>query len=290
MNLLPLVAWSALLAPASVETLFVQVAPKMRPEGEWLRGDATRAVVLIQGLKVQPFPKADTGRASLREWQQPGSVLVRTLATTGDVYAFAYGQNVPLDQIAETTSLRAGTRRLREMGYREVVLVGYSAGGIVARQLVEDYPGTGVTKVIQVCAPNAGSGWARVDGIPRGHKPFQRSLTKEERGAALRARLAVTIPEGVEFVCVVGTVALTGDGVVSCRSQWSEDLQAQGVPAVGWAVDHLSVVRSPQHAERLADLVRLPQRRWTQAEVAAGRKAVLGEGLASWRRAGAASP
>ncbi len=275
----------ASLAPSAppFETQFVQVAPQARPEGDWRRAPgATRAVVLIQGLKVHPLSKDNVARAALRDWQHPGSGLVKTLARDADVYAFAYAQDVPLDEIAEATSLRAGARRLHDLGYREVVVVGYSAGGVVARQLVEDNPGLGVTKVIQVCAPNAGSGWAKLEGVRSNQKPFLRSLTKEDRRGSLRARRDVRVPEGVQFVCVVGTLAVTGDGVVSCRSQWSEDLQAQGIPAVAWPVDHLSAVRASSSAERLAELVRSPQPRWTQAQVAVARKTLLLEGPSGW--------
>jgi pimeloyl-ACP methyl ester carboxylesterase len=182
-----------------------------------------------------------------------------------------------VDEIADLPELRAGVGRLRQMGYREVVLVGHSAGGLVARRLVEDYPDAGVTKVVQVCAPNGGSGWARLQAVRRNQKPFVQSLTKEDRHRALRGRLDVGLPDGVEFVCLVGTMALTGDGVVSCRSQWTADLQEQGVPAVALAVDHLSVVRTALGAARVAELVRAPQPRWSQAQVAAARKALLHE-------------
>jgi len=81
----------------------------------------------------------------------------------------------------------------------------------------------------------------------------------------------------VEFVCVVGTGVWVGDGVVSSHSQWTPDLQAQGVPAVPVPTDHLSAVRSSVGDETIAELVRTPQPRWSQARVAAARKAILGE-------------
>jgi pimeloyl-ACP methyl ester carboxylesterase len=262
--------------PAQVQ--FVQVAPHNEPMAEWrrCRGER-RAVVLIQGLMVHPFSKENVERATLRDWQKPGSPLVRHLAAEGDVYAFAYAQNVAVDDIAAHPALAGGLARLREMGYREVVVVGYSAGGVIARQVVEDYPEVGVTKVVQVCAPNAGSGWAKLSAVRKNQKPFLLSLTKEERRRELRSRLDVTIPEAVQFVCVVGTGGLSGDGVVSCRSQWSPDLQAQGIPAVTVSTDHLSMVRTSGGAERIAELVRTPQPRWSQRKVAEARKAIFGE-------------
>jgi hypothetical protein len=140
---------------------------------------------------------------------------------------------------------------------------------------VEDYPGAGVTKVVQVCAPNAGSGWAKLQAVPRNEKPFLQSLTKDERRRELRDRLDVSIPDDVEFVCVVGNGAVAGDGVVASRSQWSPDLQAQGIPAVTVAKDHLSMVRSAAGVAMIAELVRTPQPRWSPAQVAEARKAIL---------------
>ncbi len=271
--------WASLvLATDPLEVQFLQVAPPTRPTAEWRRSPGERrAVVLIQGLLVHPFSQDNVQRASLRDWQKPGSLLVKRLAGAGDVYAFGYGQNVAVDEIADHHALWGGLLRLRDLGYRDVVLVGYSAGGVIARRVVEDYPDAGVTKVVQVCAPNAGSGWAKLNAVRKNQKAFLQSLTKEQRRRELRSRLDVTVPDAVEFVCVVGTGALSGDGVVSSRSQWSPDLQAQGVPAVTVATDHLSMVRSAAGAAVIAELVRTPQPRWSQAKVAAARKAILGE-------------
>src|SRR5579885_560870 len=107
-----------------VQTLFVQVTPHQAQAGEWRRSSGERrAVVLIQGLLIRPFGKKAVESPELRDWQKPDSLLVRRLAAEADVYAFAYGQNVPVDQVAEQPALRDGVRRLRDMGYREVVLV-----------------------------------------------------------------------------------------------------------------------------------------------------------------------
>jgi pimeloyl-ACP methyl ester carboxylesterase len=271
--------WACLAVGAEpVEVQFVQVAPQERPAGEWRRSPGERrAVVLIQGLKPHPFSKDGAARPTLRDWQKPGSSLVKRLAADADVYAFCYGQTVAVDDIAGHPALWGGTLRLRDMGYREVVAVGYSAGGVVARRLVEDYPDAGVTKVVQVCAPNAGSGWAKLGAVRKSQKPFLESLTKEQRRRELRSRLDVHVPDDVEFVCVVGTGAWTGDGVVAARSQWPPDLQAQGIPAVTVPTDHLSAVRSPGAEETIAEAVREPQPRWAPALVAAARKTILGE-------------
>ena len=271
--------WACLIAGSEpVAVKFVQVAPQERPTAEWRRSpDQRRAVVLIQGLKPHPFNKDNAAKPTLRDWQTPGSPLVKRLAADADVYAFCYGQTVAVDEIAGHPALWGGTLRLRDMGYREVVAVGYSAGGVIARRLVEDYPDAGVTKVVQVCAPNAGSGWAKLGAVRKSQKPFLESLTKERRRRELRARLDVSVPDNVEFVCVVGTGAWAGDGVVAARSQWTPDLQAQGIPAVTVPTDHLSVVRSASGDETIAELVRTPQPRWSPARVAAARQVILGE-------------
>jgi hypothetical protein len=272
------VLWTCLLAGGeSVEVQFVQVAPQQRPAAEWRRTSGQRrAVVLLQGLMVHPFSKENVERATLRDWQKPGSILVKRLAAEGDVYAFCYGQNATVDEIADHDALSGGLKRLRSMGYSDLVLVGYSAGGVIARRVVEDDPDAGVTKVVQVCAPNAGSGWAELTAVRKNQRAFLRSLTKEERRRELRSRLDITLPAEVEFVCVVGVGGLSGDGIVASRSQWTPDLQAQGVPAVPVASDHLSVVRSSSGAALIAELVRTSQPRWDQARVAAARKTILG--------------
>jgi hypothetical protein len=130
---------------------------------------------------------------------------------------------------------------------------------------------------VQVCAPNGGSGWAKLQAVRKNQKPFLQSLTKDFRRRELQSRLDVSIPDDVEFVCVVGTGMVTGDGIVSARSQWTPDLQAQGVPAVAVAKDHLAMPRSAEGAKVIAELVRTPQGRWSQAKVAEARKAILGE-------------
>ncbi len=274
-----LVLWACLAIGADpVAVQFAQVAPREFPAGDWQRSpDQRRAVILIQGLLPHPFSKDNVNRPTLRDWQKPGSPLVNRLAADADVYAFAYGQTVAVDEIAEHPALRAGLRQLRTMGYREIVAVGYSAGGLIARRLVEEFPDVGVTKVVQVCAPNAGSGWAKLKAVRKNQQPFLESLTKEERRREMQARLDVFIPDGVEFVCVVGTGAWTGDGVVSSRSQWPPDLQAQGIPAVKVATDHLSMVRGSAGDETIAAVVRTSQPRWSQAQVAAARKIILGD-------------
>jgi pimeloyl-ACP methyl ester carboxylesterase len=265
-------------APEPIETRFVQVAPAAVNPGQLLpSAGQRRAVVLIPGLHVHPFSDASVPRAYFAAWQKPTSPLVRALARDADVFAFTYGQAVPVTEVAGQPGLRTGVRRLRQAGYAEVVLVGFSAGGLVARQFVEDEPDAGVTKVVQVCAPNAGSSWAELRvGVRPSQRPFLRSLTKEARLEWLQARGGRRIPARVEFVCVIGTGLGTGDGLVASRSAWPEDLQRQGIPAATLPTQHLSAMRCEEGVRLVAELVREEQPRWDAAQVEALRRRLWG--------------
>jgi pimeloyl-ACP methyl ester carboxylesterase len=266
---------AALAGP--VQTDFFQVAPAFRGGDCAARSPGQgRAIVLLHGLYVHPFSKANVATPRLHSWQRPGSTLVKRLAEEADVYAFAYAQDVAADDVAARSDLGRHVRRLRQQGYGEVVLIGHSAGGLIAREFVEDDPGAGVTKVIQVCAPNGGSGWAQLQAVRANQIEFLDSLTKTARQRAARERAGKVIPAHVEFVCVVGTGTVVGDGLVLCRCQWTEDLQSQGVPAAALATTHWFAVRGPKGIDLLARLAREPQPRWDPAQVAAFRRRLLG--------------
>jgi pimeloyl-ACP methyl ester carboxylesterase len=267
-----------LAPPAEVETRFEQVLP--RPGMASLfpgRVGRRRAVVLIHGLYLHPFSKENAGRPLLRDWQTPRSHLAHELAKDSDVYAFAYAQNVPVDEVARGGRLLESVRFLRSLDYREIVLVGHSAGGVVARQFVEDHPEEGVTKVIQVCTPNGGSSLAKWPASCGAQRVFLQSLTKPERQQSLQARQAKRVPAGVGFVCVVGMGAGEGDGVVRRDCQWTEDLRSQGIPAVTLPVVHPQAMRSAKTARLLAELVSSALPRWSAKQVEQARKGILGE-------------
>jgi len=283
--------------PEPVETKFAQVGPVAREAAPFQRSaERQRAVVLLHGLHIHPFNSSNVAKAAWHGWQKSDSILVKTLAKDSDVFAFAYGQNVAVDDIANDDGLSFGIRELKELGYREIVLVGHSAGGIVARQFVEDKPGAGVTKVIQVCTPNGGSSWGKATiGVRQKQENFLTSLTKDSRQVCLAKRCDKKIPTEVDFICVIGQLqvsagktadaenkdaagkSLGGDGVVSCVCQWTKDLQEQCIPAVAIDAAHFSAMRSQQSAEKIAQFVRERQIRWDPAEVAAARKKLLGE-------------
>jgi pimeloyl-ACP methyl ester carboxylesterase len=262
-----------------VETRFAQVAPTPLLPGAMVRSQGQmRAVVLIHGLHLHPFSGKLAARAEFRPWQQPNSHLVRALAAEADVFAMTYAQTVSVDEIPAQPDLASDIRRLRQIGYREIVLAGFSAGGVIARQFVEDFPDSGVTRVIQVCTPNAGTGWATVKGIAAAaQKPFVQSLSKQARVQMMRARLGKRIPEHVQFVCVIGAGLVYGDGIVSTHSQWPEDLQWQGVPAVVLDAEHWDAVGGKRGAKVIAQVVRQDWPRWGSLELTAMRKRLWGD-------------
>jgi pimeloyl-ACP methyl ester carboxylesterase len=263
----------------AVETQFTQVAPVLRPLlSYWQRSpNQDRAVVLLHGLRPHPISDSAVARAVRSGWQEPGSALVQALGREADVFAFAYGQNAPVDAVAAQPELLEGVRRLRELGYLEVVLLGHSAGGVIARRFVEDFPGAGVTKVIQVDSPNGGAALAKATlTVRKSQEVFLASLTPAVRQAELRRRCERVIPDSVEFVCVVGTVfGIPGDGILSRTSQWTDDLQRQGIPAIVLGANHLASIRSAKAAELLAGLVHYPQPRWPPERVLAARQTIL---------------
>jgi triacylglycerol esterase/lipase EstA (alpha/beta hydrolase family) len=260
-------------APTRIETKFEQVAPRHETAATFERSPGqNRAVVLVHGLRWRDG--LASSKANFERWQLADSTLVKTLKKEADVFAFAYGQNVPVDRIVEAGALPDKLRSVRRLGYKEIIHVGHSAGGLIVRQLVEDQADTGVTRVIQVSAPNGGS------DLGKGRaEPFIASLTKQQRQARLRARADKKIPASVEFICVVSGTLGT-DLLVSCRCQWTEDLQQQGIPAVTLHKNHHNAIASQAGADLIARLVREKQPRWEAARVAAEKKTILGSGNA----------
>lgn len=259
----------------TVRSLFVKAGPNPNVPGRSPRQD--RAVVLIHGLGLHFFHTDKAAVPRVRHWQQPDSPMVRRLAQNADVYAFAYGQNVAVERFCTVSLLPRHILGLKQEGYREIILVGFSAGGVIARHLVEDHPEIGVTRVIQVCSPNAGTTLAALKTIRGVQAPFLTSLTRGERMRILEERQAKRIPERVQFACVVGSYGVNTDGVVPARSQWSTDLQLQGIPAYALRLLHNEAMTSPKSVELIARLVGEPQPRWDSKKVVEVRRAVLGK-------------
>lgn len=260
-----------------VKFQFLEVFPKAAAS-EVRRSDGQeRAVVLIHGFAIH-FRTESVLKAEFRRWQQPETPLVQELGKTGDVYSYCYSQNAPLDNVVSNGGLREAVAQLRKAGYRDIVLVGHSAGGLIARQFVEDYPGDGVTKVLQVCSPNTGTPSAKTT-VLAAQQPFLNCLTEDGRRECLKSRAGRKIPDSVEFICVIGRPEpkADSDGVVPCVSQWSEDLQKQCIPVVVIAADHLEATRVPANARIIAGLVKEKQQRWLATKVEQTRKELFGK-------------
>ncbi len=282
--ILTLVLAAPPLPPPPVDelpTAFWQVAPDAGPT-PWLAppaaGANARAVVLVPGLHVHPLRPTRVLVPDRRPWQEPKSELVKALAKDSDVFAFGYAQSLGVDEVVRAPGLANAVARLRNGGYKEIVLVGHSAGGVIARAFVERNPDAGVTKVIAVGAPFAGSKAATVTiGYPRVQKPFIQSLTPAARAAAANANRDL-IGKDLEFVCVVCKLKRAEtDGIVPVDSQWPEDLQKLGVPMELAAVSHLDAMHNAATARTIAKLVREKLVRWSPEEAELARKILHNE-------------
>lgn len=264
-----------------VQTELWQVAPGAAAK-PWTApdqpGPRAQALVLIPGLYVHPLRPTKALKPELRDWQQPKSGLVKTLAKDFDVFAFGYAQTVTVDEVAGCAGLRNAVAALRKAGYTEIVLMGHSAGGVIARHFVERYPDTGVSRIIAVASPFAGTGAATLKvGYPKVQAPFVKSLTPETRKEAVRQNGAA-LGADVEFACVVCKLKrYESDGLVPTRSQWPEDLQQCGVPAVLAMVNHIEVMGDAETAKRIHELAKGKLTRWSPDEVDTARKVLFGE-------------
>jgi len=267
---------TCLLQQVPVETQFEQVYPNRVKTSMERSAGQIRAVVFIHGLKIHPLHGSLATHPEFHNWQEPGSFLVQTLSKDADVFALAYSQTADVDAISRAQGFDQAVQKLNFMGYKEITLVGHSAGGVVARLFVEDHPDGPVTRVVQVCAPNLGSSWAKAEvGSRKIQGSFYQSLTKRWRENVCRLRNDKTIPAGVQFLCVLGTVGTLGDGLVSCQSQWPEDLQRQGIPVIRLQTTHLAIMHSKKTALVLAEQIVRDHPRWGEVQVETMRESIL---------------
>ncbi len=248
-----------------------QVAPDAkRPGWSNVQRNKDRAVLLLPGLKIHPLRPTLASRPDLHSWEEPNSELVRALAKEADVFSFAYAQITPLDVVAQCPGLREAVKSIQKLGYKEIVLVGHSAGGVIARLFVESYPDAGVTKVIMVASPHSGSELAHLKGgYPRLQAPFIQSLAPEARVEAPPRKP----DDKIEMACVVCKLKrVESDGLVKIVSQWPEELRRCGIPAVLVPVSHLEAMISPAGVKAIADLARKKLTRWSPEEVDKARK------------------
>jgi pimeloyl-ACP methyl ester carboxylesterase len=253
-----------------------QVAPD-NPGPPWLVTRKDRAVLLVHGLRIHPLHPTRSARPDRHEWQDPRSELVRLLARDADVFAFSYAQTVPLDAVAHSAVLREAIAGLKAAGYREIVLVGHSAGGVICRLFAENYPDAGVTKVIQAATPNTGTEIAAAlkNGYPRYQAPFVQSLTPSARFEGFRLSKKLLSPK-LEMACIVCKVRrIEGDGLVPLASQWPDELQQQGVPAVLLSMSHWEVMTTTAGNRVIADLMREKLARWSPNQVDQARKVLF---------------
>lgn len=234
-----------------------------------------RAVLLMHGLYLQIIRPERAGRPETQDWQRSRAPLIRELSPDFDVFTFAYAQTLPVDAVSLSLGLRAEVSRLKKAGYEEIILIGHSAGGIVARQFIERFPDTGVTKVIQVATPNDGSDYATIRlGIPKLQLPFLQSLAPESRQREIaRPR---KLPPDIEFCCVVCKGGnRKSDTIVSFSSQWPDELQKQGVPAVLVPSYHNEAMKADAPVKVIGEVAREKLARWTREEVEQGRKVLF---------------
>lgn len=235
----------------------------------------TRAVLLVHGLYLQILRPEKAARPETQDWQRPRAPLIKELSPDFDVFTFAYAQTMPVDAVSLSWGLRAEVARLKKAGYQEIILIGHSAGGIVSRQFIERFPDTGVTKVIQVATPNDGSDYATIKlGIPKLQLPYLQSLAPESRQREIaRPR---KLPAEIDFCCVVCKGGnRQSDTIVSFSSQWPEELQKQGVPAVLVPSYHNEAMRADAPVKAIGELAREKLARWTREEVEQGRKVLF---------------
>ena len=211
-----------------------------------------RAVVLIQGLYMNPLKKDGMNRPACA----PGRSLVAHSSTAWRASATSS---------PSPTARRSRPRRwptCRTWAWRSAGC-GRPATGDRPRRLSAGGPDRPAVRREPAgvrrhqghsgVSPNAGSSWAAAGAAGNHHGDFLASLTKDVRQRALKVRGDLRIPAGVEFACIVGTGGINGDGLVSLPSQWSEDLQRQGIPAYPLAANHWLAMRSAKGAELLAN-------------------------------------
>jgi hypothetical protein len=273
-------AFVAALAPATdLTTKFWGIAPHVAElDLPKLKRTNDKAVVLLHGLMPRPLRPGLAEEADPHGWQKPASDLVKSLATDTDVFGFSYAQTVGVDAVVLSKGLRDGMATLKAAGYTQIVLVGHSAGGIIATRFVELNPNAGVTKVICVSSPYLGSDWANLPEsvLPRTQQQFILSLSPDYRQAKAKG-WDWEVPKEVQFCCVVCKMPRWGDDtVVALASQWPEPLQKQGVPAVLVGCNHFEAMKCDKGVKAINELVKGRVVRWTPEQTEQAQKALFG--------------
>jgi len=237
-----------------------------------------RAVVLIHGLKTHVFNPEKAEYPDVHSFQLPQSELVRALKDDFDLFGLSYAQIGPADWVASSPKLNEGIKALRFAGYKQIILVGHSAGGLIARKFVEMHPASGVTKVIAVASPYLGSGWAKLPHqlMPKSQLVFIRSLLPEVREECAR-NCTTKLPEDLEFCCVVCKLPrLDSDTTVGVDSQWPKDLQKLGIPVSLVNCNHFDAMKHEKAVQAIVELAKGKVVRWTPAEVEKAQRIIFG--------------
>lgn len=264
------------LSPAyELPTAVWQMVPLVDGEMKAPKVTKTKAVLCIPGLYPHPLRPEKATLPEMHPWFEPKAPLLAALAGEFDVYAFGYAQTVPIDLVADCNGLRNAVERLRKAGYAEIVLVGHSAGGLVAHHFAERNPKSGVTKVIPVSAPYTGSDLADITlPLPRTQVSYIKSLAPQPRKDAIAAIKA--FPKDIEICCVLCKVSrLPNDIMVGLDSQWPEEVRKQGIPATLVAVNHFEAIKAPQGVTMVADLAKAKLVRWEQADITKAKEIIF---------------
>jgi len=264
--------------PAVLPTEFRPLAPEALVRNFEQPGYARKdkAVILIHGMKLFPFRPHRATVAEMHEFQHSNEDLPSALASTFDVFAFAYAQTLPVDAYAHAPGLRVAIARLRQAGYGEIVLIGHSCGGVIARQFVEAYPEAGVTKVIQVASPNLGSDLAI---MKTGYHRVQSAIVESCVPAVRQEMVAQNrrlIPPKVEFATIVCKIpGFDGDVLVWTDAAWPGDLQRQGIPATLVGINHFDAMTGSASVKVILELAREKLTRWSPEDVERARKVMF---------------
>lgn len=261
-------------------TLFWGITPKVEAEDlATLKPKKDRAVILIHGLLARPIHPDRAKKPEPHNWQKAEAALVKALAEDFDVFGVSYSQTVPMDLVPLAKGLQEGIAALKAAGYKEIALVGHSAGGVIARRFVECHPKAGITKVVAVATPFGGSVWAHLPGfvIPKPQESFIGSMLPNIRKEWL-AKCGCELPADLQFCCVVCKLPrLAGDTVVAADSQWPEDLRKQGIPAVVARSNHFDAMTGEKGIAAIVEVLKGKVVRWDEEQVKEAKKALLGK-------------
>jgi pimeloyl-ACP methyl ester carboxylesterase len=246
-------------------TVFWGISPEVKSSDiPALKKKNDKAVVFIHGLLPHVFHPERATQPEVHDWQVSSGLLAKQLADDYDIFGFSYAQSQSVDSITLCRGLRTGINAIEAAQYKEIVLIGHSAGAIIARQFAEFFPEDGITKIICISGPHLGSGWAKLPTftLPKTQVAFINSLLPDVR-TALHKERAIKLPKDLEACCVLSKWNRTDhDTIVNLRSQWPTDLQDQGIPAVLASCNHFDVMTNEAAVKSITELVRGKIVRW----------------------------